>query len=132
MSGGDWILRGEVGEREGLLDGRVRVELEGESADGGASAEVALGWRRGRGATVLEAADSYLTLVLGTDEIDAVAEGGSVVIDGDTSVATVEATFLVEESSSPLVTEGETLSASFVVGEQDWTGTIERAVEARS
>lgn len=124
MSGGDWHLSGEVGEREGLLDGRVRVELEGETAEGDTSTEVALGWRRGRGETVLEAADSYLTLVLGPHEVDAVATAGSVVIDGDTSVATVEATFLVEESSSPLVTAGDILTGSFRVGEQDWSGTI--------
>jgi hypothetical protein len=128
VSDGTWQLSGEVGEREGLLDGRVRVELEGESADGGASAEVALGWRRGRGATTLEAADSYLTLILGAHEVDAVATEGRVVIDGDTSVATVEATFVVEESSSPLAAAGDTLGASFLVGEQDWSGTIARTV----
>ena len=114
-----WIARGEVTDREDLLDGRVRVELAGEAGE--ATIEAGFGWRRARDSIALEAADSYLTVIEGDTELHATALAGTVSTDLETSITRIEAQFIVEDS----VGLGATLmpiAAVVLVSPEEWSG----------
>jgi len=114
-----WNARGEVTDREDLLDGRVRVELAGEAGE--ATIEAGFGWRRARESIALEAADSYLTVIEGDTELHATALAGSVATDPETSITRIEAQFIVEDA----VGLGATLMpirAVVLVSPEEWSG----------
>ena len=116
-----WNARGEVTDREDLLDGRVRVELAGEAGE--ATIEVGFGWRRARESIALEAADSYLTVVEGDTELHATALAGSVSTDPETAITRIEAQFIVEDA----VGLGATLmpiAAVVLVSPEGWSGVF--------
>jgi len=110
---------GEVTEREDLLDGRVRVAIEGEAGAWGLDA--VFGWRRGRsGAIEIEPPDSYLTLLSDDAEVNASAVDGTVEVDPDTALARIEARLVIEEGPSA----GSRLRADLAIGTESWSGSI--------
>lgn len=114
-----WVARGEVTDREDLLDGRMRVELAGKA--GAATIEAGFGWRRARVSIPLEAADSYLTVIEGDRELHASAAAGTVSAEAETGATRIEAQFIVEDS----VGLGATLmpiAAIVLVGPEEWSG----------
>ena len=114
-----WIARGEVIDREDLLDGRTRVELAGRA--GQAIIEAGFGWRRARESIALEAADSYLTVLDGDTEIHASALAGTVSTDLETGATRIEAQFGVDDA----VGLGATLmpiAAVLLVSPEEWSG----------
>ncbi|MSP22011.1 MAG: hypothetical protein EXR66_03160 [Dehalococcoidia bacterium] len=120
-----WVARGEVTDREDLLDGRVRVELAGEAGEAGeagaATIEAGFGWRRARDFIALEAADSFLTVIEGDSEFHAAAMAGSVTTDPETGATRIEAQFIIEDS----IGLGATLmpiAAVVLVGSEEWSG----------
>lgn len=117
-----WNGRGEVIDREDLLDGRVRIELAG--AAGEATIEAGFGWRRARREVHLEAADSYLTLIEGGSEFHASGLDGTVRIDPDTAAARIEAVFLIDDAQGDLASPGRTARASIEVREEEWSGEV--------
>lgn len=124
MAAQRWRVAGEVSEREDLLDGRVRLSLEGEA--GSLALSAAFGWRRGRaGVSALEPGDCFLSLEdAAGDELHAAAESGSVSIDPDTAAATVRARFVVEEASGGLAEPGQRLEMECAVGAEAWSGEL--------
>lgn len=114
-------MSGEVSEREDLLDGRVRVELEGSAENWSVAAS--LGWRRGReGDVALEEGD--LTLASGSREIYASVDGGSARRDPETGAVDVRASFVVDGSTGGWLRPGARLSCDFVVGSEEWSGEL--------
>jgi hypothetical protein len=114
-----WIARGEVIDREDLLDGRTRVELAGQA--GRATIEAGFGWRRARESIALEAADSYLTVLEGDTELHASAMAGTVSTDVETGATRIEAQFSIDDA----VGLGATLmpiAAVVLVSPEEWSG----------
>ena len=114
-----WIARGEVTDREDLLDGRMRVELAGEAGD--ATIEVGFGWRRARDSIALDAAESYLTVIEGDTELHATALGGTVATDLETGATRIEAQFIVEDAVGLGATQMP-IAAVVLVSPEDWSG----------
>lgn len=123
MAGETRGMHGEVSEREDLLDGRVRVDLDGEA--GGWQVAAAFAWRRGRGAeSELDRADSFFTAVDGERELHASVRSGSVEVDPDTGVATVRAVLVVDEAEGGLAAAGDRLAVRCAVGAKTWSGEL--------
>ena len=121
-------LRGEVSEREDLLDGRVLVQLEGD-AEGWAVA-ASFGWQRGReGTSELDAAESALSIVDGARELHASVESGTVAVDDDSGGARVRARLRVDEARGDLAAPGGRLSIDCAIDGERWSGelSIDRA-----
>lgn len=120
-----WRVRGEVTEREELLDGRFQVVLEGE-ADGVAGLEVTctLVWLLGReGAVPLS--EGFLTVVEAErGELNASLEAGSVSERGETGAAVVRARFLVDAVDGALAVVGDGVRAELEVGVEGWSGEL--------
>ena len=117
-------VAGEVSEREDLLNGAVRVALEGRA--GVLTLSAAFGWRRGRdGATALEPGECYLSLEdRSGGELHAAAEVGSVSVDPDTGEARVRARFVAEEVSGALAEAGPRLALECTIGVAEWSGEL--------
>ena len=112
---------GVVSEREDLLDGRLRVELEGDAE--GWSVAASFGWRRGReGAVALD--EGELTLVSGAGEAYASLDAGSVTTDPDTGVTTVRVGFIVDGSTGDWLRPGERISGDFSIHAREWSGEL--------
>jgi hypothetical protein len=114
-----WTARGEVTDREDLLDGRVRVELAGEA--GAAAIEAGFGWRRARESIALEPADSYLTVIEGAHEFHASVLAGTVSADAETGATRIEAQFIIEDSVGLGATQMP-IAATVLVGPEEWSG----------
>ncbi len=116
-------MRGEVSEREDLLDGRVRVELDGSAEDWSVAAS--LGWRRGReGEVALE--EGELTLTAGTAELYAslAGDGGAVEPDPETGAADVRANFVVEGTAGDWPAPVDRLVCTLAIGTEEWSGEL--------
>ena len=114
-------MRGEVSEREDLLDGRVRVELDGSAEDWSVAAS--LGWRRGReGEVALD--EGELTLASGSREVYASMDGGSARSDPETGAINVRVSFVVDGSTGGWLQPGERVSCDFAVGSEEWSGEL--------
>lgn len=129
MTDQTWTVRGEVVDREDLLDGRVRVELAGTA--GSATIEAGFAWRRGRNAVPLDAADCYLTIMDGESELHAGALGGSVSEEPDTGAVRVTAQFIIEDSVGLGATDMP-VAATLTVTPEDWTGEFMLGMRLRS
>lgn len=117
------VARGEVSEREDLLDGRVRVSLEGEA--GGWLIDAAFAWQRGREDVVrLDAEDSYITLLDGSRELHASVDEGTIDVDVETAEATVAATMTIEQSTGGPAAPGDPMACQITIGVDAWAGEV--------
>ena len=120
-------MSGEVSEREDLLDGRVRVEIEGgDAGTGGAEGwtlTASFGWRRGRdGEVALDEGD--LTLACGAREVYASIDGGTARPDPETAAVHVRARFVVDGSTGGWLRPGARLSGEFAIRAVEWEGDV--------
>ena len=123
MAGLTRRVRGELSEREDLLDGRVLVQLEGD-ADGWAVA-ASFGWQRGREGTVeLDAAESALSIIDGARELHSSVESGTVTVDDDSGGAHVRARLRVDEVRGDLAAAGDWLSIDCTIDGERWSGEL--------
>lgn len=126
MATSELSASGEVTEREDLLDGRVRVALEG--AAGPWQFDAVIGWRRGRTEAIeVEPQDSYLTLSNDEDELNASVVRGAVSVDPDTGLAQIEAT-LALESNDDEATRGA-IEIALSVDLDGWSGAVRLDLE---
>ena len=113
---------GEVSEREELLDGRLQVALEGETADG-LAVSLTLVWPIGRtGGAPL--AEGYLTVAGGAGEINASLERGEAGAGGDDGAAAVRARFAVDAAEGALAPLGAPVECELEVGAESWRGEL--------
>jgi hypothetical protein len=129
----DFSASGEVTEREDLLDGRVRVALQGTA--GPWQLDAVIGWRRGRtDAIEVEPEDTYLTLFGDGGEFNAAAVGGTVTVDPDTAAADVEAALTLERGAGsaerPARDRTGAIEVALNVGLEAWSGTVRLDLEA--
>ena len=92
-----WRVGGEVSEREELLDGRFQVVLDGGAEDA-PDIEVSwiLVWLLGREGEV-PLSEGYVTVVDAEQgELNASLEAGAALVSGETGVAQVRASFVVD------------------------------------
>ena len=126
---GAWRAEGEVSEREELLDGRLQLVLDGETADG-LAVSFSLVWLLGReGATPL--AEGFATLASADGELNASLASGAVEAAAETGEASVRARFAVdaaEGDARALVAPGAILACGLEVGAESWRGEL--ALEA--
>lgn len=118
-------MHGEVSEREDLLDGRVRVDLEGEAE--GWIVTASFGWRRGReGAVALD--EGELTLTADGAElyasIDGGGDGGAVEADAETGAAELRANFVVEGTDGDWPAPVDRLVCTLAIGTEQWSGEL--------
>jgi hypothetical protein len=116
-------MHGEVSEREDLLDGRVRVDLDGDAE--GWDVTASFGWRRGPGGEVaLE--EGELTLTAGTAELYASldGDGGAVEPDAETGAADVRANFVVEGTAGEWPALVDRLVFTLAIGTEEWSGEL--------
>ncbi|HJM74646.1 MAG TPA: hypothetical protein QGI71_02110 [Dehalococcoidia bacterium] len=116
-------MHGEVSEREDLLDGRVRVDLDGDAE--GWDVTASFGWRRGPGGEVaLE--EGELTLTAGTAELYASldGDGGAVEPDAETGAADVRANFVVEGTAGEWPALVDRLVCTLAIGTEEWSGEL--------
>jgi len=122
-------MQGEVSEREDLLDGRVRVDLDGDAE--GWTVTASFGWRRGPGGEVnLE--EGELTLSAGAAELyasldvagDGAGEGGTVQADAETGGAEVRANFIVEGTAGDWPEPVDRLVCTLEIGREEWSGEL--------
>ena len=116
---------GEVSEREELLDGRLQLVLDGETADG-LAVSFSLVWLLGReGATPL--AEGFATLAAGGGELNASLASGEVEAAAETGEASVRARFAVdaaEGGARALAAPGAILACGLEVGAESWRGEL--------
>ena len=116
---------GEVSEREELLDGRLQLVLDGETADG-LAVSFSLVWLLGReGATPL--AEGFATLAGASSELNASLASGEVEAAAETGEASVRARFAVdaaEGGASALAAPGAILACGLEVGAESWRGEL--------
>ncbi len=117
---------GEVSEREELLDGRLQLVLDGETADG-LAVSFSLVWLLGReGATPL--AEGFATLAgAGGGELNASLASGEVEAAVETGEASVRARFAVdaaEGGARALAAPGAILACGLDVGAESWRGEL--------
>lgn len=123
MAGLTRRVRGELSEREDLLDGRVLVQLEGDA--GGWAVAASFGWRRGREGTIeLDAAESALSIVDGARELHASVESGTVTVDDDSGGVRVLARLRVDEVRGDLAVPGGGLSIDCTIDGERWSGEL--------
>ncbi|MEE8336718.1 MAG: hypothetical protein V3R95_01520 [Dehalococcoidia bacterium] len=114
-------MQGEVSEREDLLDGRVRVDLDGDAE--GWTVTASFGWRRGReGEVVLE--EGELTLASDGGELYASIDGGAVEADGEIGAAHVRADFVVEGTDGDWPAPVARIVCTLVIGTEQWSGEL--------
>lgn len=117
---------GEVSEREELLDGRLQLVLDGETADG-LAVSFSLVWLLGReGATPL--AEGFATLAgAGGGELNASLASGEVEAAAETGEASVRARFAVDAAAGgarALAAPGAILACGLEVGAESWRGEL--------
>ena len=119
-------VEGEVSEREELLDGRLQLVLDGETADG-LAVSFSLVWLLGREAatplaegfaTLAAAAGGELNASLASGEVEAAAE------TGETSVRARFAVDAAEGGASALASPGAILACGLEVGAESWRGEL--------
>ncbi len=118
-------MQGEVSEREDLLDGRVRVDLDGrtDGEAGGWTVVLSVGWRRGReGEVALD--EGELTLVDGNHELFASLDTGTAEPDEETGAARIRATFAVDDSAGDWPEAVERIACTFEAGSEEWSGEL--------
>jgi hypothetical protein len=113
-------MQGEVSEREDLLDGRVRLDLDGDAA--GWVVALSLGWRRGREGVALD--EGELTLEDGSRELYASLDSGTVETDEETGAANVVVTLTVDDSTDDWLASPERISCSLAIGGEQWSGEL--------
>lgn len=119
---GAWRASGEVSEREELLDGRLQVALDGETADG-LAVSLTLVWPIGReGGAPL--AEGYLTVAGGAGELNASLESGEAGAGDDTGAAAVRARFAVDAAEGALAPLGAPVECELEVGTDSWSGDL--------
>ena len=126
MATGARRAEGEVSEREELLDGRLQLVLDGETADG-LAVSFSLVWLLGReGATPL--AEGFATLdAAGVGELNASLASGEVEAAAETGEASVRARFAVdaaEGGARALAAPGAILACGLEVGAESWRGEL--------
>ncbi len=113
-------MQGEVSEREDLLDGRVRLDLDGDAA--GWVVVLSLGWRRGREGVALDEAE--LTLEDGPRELYGSLESGTVEADAETGAANIVVTLAVDGSTDDWAARPDRVSCSLAIGGEQWSGEL--------
>jgi hypothetical protein len=125
-------IRGEVSERQKLLDGTVHLSLEGEAS--GLFLAATFAWQLARAGEV-ELIEGDLTLEDrsvsdGTHELYALLRVGTCVIDADTGVARIEGSYLVDGLIGDWLMlgaagrEGGRLPCRFEIGATEWQGEL--------
>ncbi len=131
MVSGTRGIRGEVSERQELLNGTVQLSLEGEAS--GLFLAATFAWQLARDDVELLEGDLTLedrTVSDGTHELYALLHAGTCVIDPDTGEARIEGTYLVDGLVGDWLMlgaagrEGGRLPCRFVIGASEWQGEI--------
>ncbi len=132
MVSGTRGIRGEVSERQELLDGTVQLSLEGEAS--GLFLAASFAWRlAGDGETELIEGDLTLedrSVPDGTHELYALLHVGTCEIDHDTGAARIEGSYLVDGLVGDWLMlgaagrEGGRLPCRFEIGASEWQGEL--------
>lgn len=119
---GAWRASGGVSEREELLDGRLQVALDGETADG-LAVSLTLVWLIGReGGAPLD--EGYLTVADGAGELNASLESGETGSGDDSGATAVRARFAVDDAEGALAPLGSPVECELEVGAESWSGEL--------
>ena len=132
MVSGTRGIRGEVSERQKLLDGTVQLSLEGEAS--GLFLAATFAWQLARAGEV-ELIEGDLTLEDrsasdGTHELYALLDAGTCVVDPDTGAARIEGSYLVDGLVGDWLMlgaagrEGGRLPCRFEIGASEWQGEL--------
>ena len=131
MVSGTRGIRGEVSERQELLDGTVQLSLEVEAS--GLFLAATFAWQLARDDVELLEGDLTLedrTVSDGTHELYALLHAGTCAIDPDTGEARIEGTYLVDGLVGDWLMlgaagrEGGRLPCRFAIGVSEWQGEI--------
>ena len=138
MTAAVWRVRGEVIEREELLDGRCQVVLDGEAdpddeaGTGSVAFAVSLVWLLGREGDV-PLAEGYVTIADDSAELNASLDAGSVETSDETGAAAVRARFVVDAAEGELdgfpqlrsdPSSGARVACEIEVGTESWSGEL--------
>jgi hypothetical protein len=132
MSDQTRAMQGEISEREDLLDGRVRIDLDGraggesgDDGDGGGGWVVAasFGWRRGREGAV-ELDEGELTLIDGDQELFASLDMGTAEPDDETGAARISASFVIDHSAGDWPQPVARIACTVDAGSEQWSGEL--------
>lgn len=119
---GIWNVRGDVSEREELLDGRFQVVLEGRA--GVLEVTCTLVWLLGREGNV-PLSEGYLTMEAPANgELNASLETGRLSDTAETGAGVVFARFMVDAMDGELAVLGDFLECELEVGIATWSGEI--------
>ena len=119
---GIWNVRGDVSEREELLDGRFHVVLEGRA--GVLAVTCTLVWLLGREGNV-PLSEGYLTMEASANgELNASLETGRLSDTAETGAVVVFARFIVDAMDGELAVLGDFLECELEVGLETWSGEI--------
>jgi hypothetical protein len=125
-------MQGEISEREDLLDGRVRIDLDGRAGgerggggdDGGGWVVAAsFGWQRGRAGSV-ELDEGELALLDGDHELFASLVTGTAESDEETGAARISARFLIDDSAGDWPQPVARIACTLDAGSEQWSGEL--------